>query len=73
MPVRPAIFDGYVLAIDITGFLQTLKEGPDRGRESIRRSTVEKSDHRHGRLLRVRYQRPRRRRAAEKTNKISPL
>src|SRR5262249_10491485 len=55
---RPAIFDRDILALDGTGFLQTLVER--RYEMCIRtgRSAVEIADHRHRRLLRARRERP---------------
>jgi hypothetical protein len=46
LAVRPAIFDGYILTVDVPGFPQTLKEGIEHGREALARSTIKKTDHR---------------------------
>ena len=64
--LRPAVFDPGVLAVDVTGLLEALEERREEGRITLRRLAVEKSDHRHRRLLRARRERPRppRRRAA---------
>ena len=61
----PAVFDRHVLALDIAGVLEALAKSAQTVRERVRRSGVEKPDHRHRRLLRARRERPRRRRAAE--------
>src|SRR5262249_34036923 len=64
------VFDGYVLAFDIAGFVQTLAErGNERG-ERLRRPSDEEPDHRHRRLLRARRQRPRGR-TAEKREELA--
>src|SRR5262249_23538895 len=67
---RPAVFDRYVLAVDIAGFLQALTECSYHRDIPARRCAVEESDHRH-QLLRPRRERPRRR-ASEKRNEIAP-
>src|SRR5262249_29906980 len=61
----PAVFDGRVLALDVADLLYALAELAHAVRQPVRRPAVEKSDHRHRRLLRARRERPRRRRAAE--------
>jgi len=64
--LRPAIFDHDVLALDVTGLIQSF---PERSYQmwSLRKGPdAEKSDHRHRRLLRARRDRPRCRRAAER-------
>ena len=71
LPLRPAIFDRHVLALDIAGFLQALTERGHHGRVPARRCAVEEPDHRHRRLLRPRRQRPRRR-AAEQGDELAP-
>ena len=70
---RPAVFNRNILAIDETGLAQTLLEPRDIIRPSLRRCDVEKPDHRHHRLLRVRRERPRGRRSAEHGDEIAPL
>jgi len=62
--LRPAVFDRYVLALDIAGFAQTLTERAQTAREHVRRFAPEVSDHWHRGLLRARRERPRRRAAA---------
>ena len=56
---RPAVFDRHVLALDITGFFQTLRNARRRSRDRPRRYPAEESNHRHRRLLRARAERPR--------------
>ena len=64
--LRPAVFDRYVLALDIAGFAQTLTERAQTAREHVRRFAPEVSDHWHRGLLRARRERPRRRAAHER-------
>jgi hypothetical protein len=63
---RPAL-----AALDIAGLAQAPPEGGDRTGILGGRCTVEESDHRHSRLLRVRRQRPCRR-AAESGDEFAP-
>jgi hypothetical protein len=70
--LAPAIFDRHILALDIAGFFQALKERAHKVREQVRRSTIEKPDHRHRRLLRTRRERPCRR-AAEQRDELAPF
>src|SRR5262249_17591734 len=71
MIIRPAVFDRYILALDIAGFGQALTEGGSHRRVRPGRRTVEKPDHRHRRLLRARRLRPCRRRAAEQRYELA--
>ena len=64
-PLRPAIFDRHVPALDPPRFFQTLMECDQKLRVLAGRPGVEEPDHRHRRLLRACYARPRDRRAAE--------
>src|SRR5262249_61802203 len=73
MIIRPAVFDRYILALDIAGFSQALTEGGSHRRVRPGRRTVEKPDHRQLGLLRPRRERPRSRRAAEQRDEIAPL
>ena len=57
LALRPTIFDGDILTFDITGFFLALEESTDHGRKTIGRSTIEKSDHWHRRLLGTRGKR----------------
>src|SRR5262245_3618216 len=47
----PAIFDGDILALDVAGLGQTLAERCYLVHITVRRSTVEKANHRRRRLL----------------------
>ena len=58
MSFGPAVFDRHIVALDIAGFLKPLAERGHHGRMRFRRRGVEKSNHRHRRLLRVRRPRP---------------
>src|SRR5262249_26091486 len=71
--LRPAIFDRHVAAFDVAGFLQGLTECSRHWLVSGRRLGVEKSDHRHRRLLRARRERPRDGRAAEQRDELAAL
>src|SRR5262249_15591648 len=70
--LRPAVFDRDVLAFDVAGFLQTLAECGNEVRIRSRRSAVEITDHWNNRLLRVRRERPRSHRAAERGYQFPP-
>src|SRR5258708_10854037 len=72
MAFRPAVLNSHTLPLGITGFLQTLAKRDYHRCVSLRRRTVEKSDHRHSRLLRPRRQRPSGR-AAEKRDERAAL
>jgi hypothetical protein len=58
--VRPAIFDGYIAALDKAGLAQALAKGSELRREPVWRCRSEEPDHRPRRLLRAGYKRPRR-------------
>ena len=73
LSVRPAIFDRYILAFDIAGFLQTLTECVHLGRVAVRRCAIEKSDHRERLLLRTHREWPCRHHTAEKRDEIASL
>src|SRR6516162_5234556 len=66
LTLSPAIFDRHVLALDIAGVLEALAECAHTVRKRVRRCTAEEPDHRHGRLLRARRERPRGRRAEQR-------
>src|SRR5262249_44467834 len=61
----------YVLALDVTGFVEALAERGGKGR--IRRSGIDECDYRHLRLLRPRRGRPRSRRAADERDELAPF
>jgi hypothetical protein len=71
LAVRPAVFDGYVPALDKAGFAQALVKREQAARRQRRRFAAKEPDHRHHCLLRARRKRPRSRRAAEKRNEIA--
>jgi hypothetical protein len=58
---RPTILEGNVFPLGVTGFAWTVVETGKIVRHAVGRSAVEKSDHRHRRLLRTRRQRHARR------------
>jgi hypothetical protein len=67
----PAVFDRQILALDKTSFAQPLAEcGISMGGRG-RRPGVEKTDHRYGRLLRPRRERPHRHCAAEQGDELA--
>jgi hypothetical protein len=67
---RPAIFDQNVSAINKTGFAQASAKRCHKIGPRLRRTNMEKSYHRHRRLLRARSQRPPCR-APEKRNELA--
>jgi hypothetical protein len=69
----PAVVDRYVLALDIAGFFEALAKSAQPLGNRFGRSDLEKSDHRHRRLLRARRERPRGHRAAEKGDELAAL
>src|SRR5262249_17236825 len=73
LTLSPAIFDRHVLALDIAGVLEALAECAHTVRKRVRRCTAEEPDHRHGRLLCARRERPRGCRAAEQRDEFAPL
>jgi hypothetical protein len=68
--LRPAIYSGDVLALDIAGVFEALTESAQAVRERVR-CGVEKSDHWHRRLLPARRERPSRRCAAEQRDELA--
>jgi hypothetical protein len=54
LPLRPAVFDRDVLALDITDFLEALAERGYYVRVRLGRRAAQESNHRHRRLLRAR-------------------
>src|SRR5262245_9613184 len=72
LPLRPAVYDRYILAFDIAAILQSLAKSTQTVGAYVRRCRrVEETDHRHRRLLRPRRDRPRRRRAAEQCDELA--
>src|SRR5262249_1091954 len=68
MALRIAILDCHILLLDVADFSQRLVE---RRQGRMRRSSVEKPDPRHRRLLRARRERPRDRRAADQRDELT--
>src|SRR5262245_46457082 len=50
LPLRPAVLDRHVLALEVAGLLQALTECGHHRYVAVRRCTVEECDHRHRRL-----------------------
>src|SRR4029453_15340143 len=69
----PAVDDRDVLTLDESDLFQALAECGKTRCHAIRRSAVEKSDHRHRRLLRARRERPNSRHAAEQRDELAPF
>src|SRR5262249_16952713 len=62
LPLRPAVYDRYILALDIAAILQTLAKSTQTVGTYVRRCRrVDETDYGHPRLLRARRERPRRR------------
>jgi hypothetical protein len=70
--VRPAIFARYIPTLDIAGFIQAPLKGDQSRSVKLLRCGGKKPNHRHRRLLRARRERPRRRRAAEQRDELTP-
>ena len=69
---NPAVFDGYVLTLEITHVRKTAAERSIEAHGNCLPQAAEITDHRHRRLLRARPKRPRRRRPAEKRDELAP-
>src|SRR2546430_434674 len=69
--LRPAILDRHILALDVAGFTKALAECGQIACTIDRRRAAEESYYRHRRLLRTRYSRPRRHRAAEQREELA--
>ena len=67
----PAVYNFYVVALNITAFSQPFEKGRQLLTRTLSRSGVDKSNYRHRRLLRTRRKRPRRR-AAEQRDEVAP-
>jgi hypothetical protein len=68
-----AVFDGHVLAFDVTGFLEALQKRGDLLAQRFARSSAQEADHGLCALLRGRRERPRCRRAAEQRDDLAPF
>src|SRR5262249_15693072 len=69
--VRPEVFDGHVLALDIASFAEPFSECCDKICAPFGRTTEEKPDHWPRRLLRARRERPRRRAAEQRDERAA--
>src|SRR5215467_7506755 len=70
LPLRPAVHDRYVLALDEARVLQAPMKSAQLVHPSDRRCAMEKSNYRHRRLLRTRRERPRGRCAGEQGDEL---
>ena len=73
LALRPAEFQRDILPFLVTGFRETFAECGYLLRSRSGRAGIEKSDHRHRRLLRARSERPRSHRAAEQRDELAAL
>jgi hypothetical protein len=72
-PFGPTVIDSDTAMLDIAGLAQAAPERREEMREPAGRFQAEEPDHRHGRLLRPRPDRPRSRRsAAEQGYQLAP-
>src|SRR5439155_24021584 len=70
--LRPAVFDRYVLTLDVAGFAESFAEGGENGCAPVGGKAVQEADHRHRLLLRARRERPGdRRRSTEQCDEIA--
>jgi hypothetical protein len=72
LTLRPAVFDCDVLTFDKAGFVEAFAERGQIERPGVERTGTEKADDRHRGLLRVRRERPNRRRAAQQRDEVPP-
>src|SRR5262249_46209363 len=70
--LRRAVFDRYILALDIASVLEALTESAQTIHARVEHIGVEKSDYRHCRLLPGCRERPREGRAAECSQQFPP-
>src|SRR6516162_521119 len=68
---QPVVLDRHVLAFGVASFGQTFAERGHITHDGFWCCGVDKSDHRHRRLLRTRRKRPRRCRAAEQRDELA--
>src|SRR5262245_44433150 len=71
MILRPAVFNAQVSALDVAGVRQAATNRSNVLASCFERPGFEIADHRHRRLLRPRWKRPRRR-AAEQRDEVAP-
>jgi hypothetical protein len=72
LAAEPMVLDGHVLALNVAGFAEAFRERGRMASGAIERSTADKADYGHRRLLRARRERPRSRRAAEQRDERAP-
>src|SRR4029450_7253877 len=70
--LRPAILDHDILALDVTGFTNALPEGGQITCTIGKHRNAEEPDHRRGRLLPSRRERPGCRRAEQRDERAPP-
>src|SRR5262249_50055078 len=70
---KPVVLDRHVLALDVARFAKAFTKRGCMAYGTIERSTAEKADHRHRRLLRARRERPRGSCAAEQRDELAPV
>src|SRR5262249_37821736 len=71
MTIRPAVFEPHILTLDVPGFFQALMNRCHILRVRRGRRRAKKPNHRHRRLLSIRRERPRGRRAAEQPDELA--
>jgi hypothetical protein len=71
----PAKFDRYIATLDVSQLSKPLTKRLDQRtiRDWVRRTTMEKPDHRHRSLLRLCGERPSECHAADKRHELAPL
>jgi hypothetical protein len=73
LPIRPAIFDRYVLSLDIAALAEALHKRLYEIAVWLQGGGVQEADHRHRRLLRVRRDRPPQCYPAKKRDELASL
>jgi len=71
--IRPTVFNRDVSTFDITAGVEATVECSHETGKCAGRRDIEEPDHRRGRLLRVRRERPRHCRTAEQPDELAPL
>src|SRR4029450_10162463 len=72
LAAEPMVLDDHVLGLNVAGFAEAFRERGRMASGAIERSTTDKANYRHCRLLRTRRERPRHR-AAEKCDELAAL
>src|SRR6516165_1493693 len=73
LAVQPVVLHCHVLALEVAGFVEAFTERSGLARGVPSRPAVDEADDRHRRLLRLRPERPRHRRAAEQRDEVASL